>query len=164
VFITAATSDGPEPQDITVQNSTFGPSVTYNVQNHSNAGDSDTGWTFAYNTFTSDPFGVSGSPGGVTFIGNLGFRAQTCFGWTWTKNVWQWSTGTPCGTDTRVDGDDFSTDQLDFNADFTLQATSPAIDAAETSYCTSTLGSVDRFGNSRPVNSVCDAGAAEYQG
>jgi hypothetical protein len=150
--------------NITVQNSTFGDSVAYNVQNHSNAAGSGLGWTFAYNTFSAEPFGVSGSPSGVTFVGNLGFRPQTCLGWTWTKNVWQWSTGTPCGTDTRVDGANFSLSELDINSDFTLQATSPAIDAAETSYCTSTLGSVDFFGNSRPVNSVCDAGAAEYQG
>lgn len=169
IFITTDQPTSPDPSNITIQNSVFLQGISYHIQTHAN-------WTpivnfvVAYNSFTtSEPLAVDTGIQSFTtskFIGNLGTRPQNCYsGVTYTKNVWQWSLNTPCGTDTRVTGPNYSTSALGFDANGRLTAGSPAINAAEAAgYCTSTLGSVDRDGNARPVSTACDAGAFEYDG
>lgn len=161
IFITTPTSVTTDPTNIVIKNTVFKGSPNYAVQVHANVSLANS--TFAYNTYVPEPVNFDVNPTSVTFLGNSGGRPQNCTsGVTWTKNVWQWSTGTACGTDIRVQGDNFAIDQLLLDANLRPQSGSPVIGAAETSYCTSTLGSVDRDGNIRPVSSVCDAGAFEF--
>jgi len=162
VFVTSP-STMVYPRNLTIRNSIFKGGPNYWIQTHTNVSVCN-GWTIAYNTFKNSSSYACGSRSNMLLVGNLGTEPQNCVsGTTYTKNVWQWSTGTPCGTDTRVTGTNFQVNQLGLNADFTLAAGSPAIDAAETAgYCTTSLGSVDRFGNTRPVGAAgCDAGAHE---
>jgi hypothetical protein len=103
----------------------------------------------------------------VKLIGNIGTRPQNCASnVTYTKNVWQWQAGTPCGTDKLVTGPSWSLSAVKLNADLTLAAGSPAIDAGEVGggsgyYCTNQLGSVDYDGNLRKLGAACDAGSDE---
>jgi hypothetical protein len=154
------------PDDILVVNSVF-EQGNCNMQT-ANTFDSDAvTWTFAYNTFAdSEPVCWTSTPDTVNWVGNLGTRPQNCTGGhTYVKNVWQWGSGTACGTDTRVTGSNFATDQLGINATtFKLESGSPAIDAAETpgasDACTdaASVNSLDFEGTVRPQGSVCDAG------
>jgi hypothetical protein len=136
------------PTNITIRNSKFyGASMSFHMQVNSNAECAN--MTLAYNTFYAhEPWDFCDNQNtGTRMIGNLGFRPQSCYsGVTFTANVWQWSSGTACGTDTRVAGDDFETTNLGINATtLDLEAGSVAIDAGETpgasDYCTGDLGS-----------------------
>lgn len=170
IFITGF--GGNDPHTITIANNLFedGPgneSVVVGLNMDC------TNMTVAYNTMLAGYGGVQCvSATNTRWIGNLGWRQGfgDCKG-TYIRNVWQDSASITCGgTDTWVAGTRFQVDQLDINADGSLQATSPAIDAAETpgasDFCTATagldgLGSEDILGVARPVGSVCDAGAFE---
>jgi hypothetical protein len=167
LFLTTTVLNQLPPRNVVLRNSRFMSTVNYHIQSNQNIGSSNVSWTLAYNTFgTSEPIAMNGPHQGVAMIGNLGTRPQNCTsGVAFTKNVWQWGAGTPCGTDKRVTGDSYSTNALGLNADLSLSAGSPAIDAAEPmsgSYCQQ-LGNVDYDGHLRPVGAACDAGADEKQ-
>lgn len=173
IFITGF--GGNDPHTITIANNLFedGPgneSVVVGLNMDC------TNMTVAYNTMLAGYGGVQCvSATNTRWIGNLGWRQGfgDCKG-TYIRNVWQDSASITCGgTDTWVAGTRFQVDQLDINADGSLQATSPAIDAAETpgasDFCTAAfgldgLGAVDILGVTRPVGEDCDAGAFEYAG
>jgi hypothetical protein len=168
LFLTTTTLNGLPPKNIVVKNSRFHGAVNFHVQTNQNVGTSNVNWTFAYNTFGAhEPLALNGAHTGISFVGNVGTRMQTCqSGLTYTKNVWQWSQGTPCGSDKRVTGNSYSTDQLGFNTDLTLKAGSPAIDggeAAGSGFCASSLGGIDFDRNQRPLGAACDAGSDERQ-
>ena len=169
LFLTTSQVNVYPPRNVVVRNSRFTRTVNYHIQTNQNIANSNVNWTLAYNTFgTNEPIAMNGPHTGIAMIGNLGPRPQLCTpGVTFTKNVWQWAVGTPCGTDKRVTGDSYSTSALGLNTDLTLRAGSPAVDAAEidlgTDYCTGPLGSVDYEGNLRPVGAACDAGADELR-
>lgn len=163
VFITSCLNPlcGPA-KDITIQNSLFmGPIVNYHMQASSILGTANLNHTHAYNTYAyAEPIAQGSNIAGVRWIGNYGNRPQNCTtGSTWTRNVWAWTSGSPCGTDQRVAA-------LDLDGDFKPDAGSAAINGAETpdgsSYCVNTL-TVDAFGVSRPFGASgnCDAGWAE---
>lgn len=160
VFITTAPSNTWNPRNITIRNSVFRGTPNNAIQVNANV-TACVGWTIAYNSFDNDMIVKDGCASGnsVTVVGNAGPRPQTCHsGFTWTRNVWEWGSGTPCGTDTRV------TD-LNLDADFKPNVGSGAIGGGETpaasDYCTGGLGSVDFLAVARPIGSVCDAGAYE---
>jgi len=113
--------------------------------------------TFRYNTFLG-PLGTIGCAT-TSYIGNLGPKGVGCSG-TFTKNVWQHSANSACGTDTWQTGTADSTSALGLGGTngFDLQAGSVAIGAAETANCPAT----DHDGNPRPNGGGnCDAGADE---
>jgi hypothetical protein len=155
------------PRNITIRNSRFFNTVNYHMQASSALGTNNVNFDFEYNTFgASEPFSWDSAIQGVTFVGNAGTRPQTCSsGHTWTANVWQWASGTACGTDTRVTGDSFETDQLFNQTTLIPTGASPVVDAGETpgasDVCTGGLGSVDFTGATRPIGTDCDAGAYE---
>jgi hypothetical protein len=166
LFITTSQPNAYPPKNLTVKNSRFFGAVNYHMQTHENVGAGPLNWVFAYNTFGKhEPIALNGPHTGITFVGNLGTRLQTCpAGVTFIKNVWQWAQGSPCGSDKRVAGSSYSVDLLGLSASLTLNSLSPAIDAGEpngTGYCAAQLGNVDYDGDIRPVGFACDAGADE---
>lgn len=170
ILVTTPNTSAAKPRNITIRNSFFGRThgAQPNIDLHGNVTECDT-YLFAYNTFfgAANPVSIGAGAGctstsSVTIVGNLGSRAQSaCTAADWTKNVWQWNLGTACGTDTRVDGDQFSVDQLGINATTKkLDGGSVAIDAAEAT-CATTANAEDFEGDARPNGSACDAGADE---
>jgi hypothetical protein len=121
---------------------------TFAVQVSPTVGGCD--WTWAYNTFRL-PVTCAGP--GSTWIGNLGVSSG-CVG-KQERNVWQ-GPGS-CG------GDAFSA-KLGIGPDGRLEDGSPAIDAAETAYCTGPLGGRGIGDVKRPSGRACDAGAFELSG
>ena len=162
VFITS-TPTGSDPTNIVVRNSSFGGTPNYAVQVHGNVGACNFAWR--YNTFlTGEPISFDGcGSNSMVFVGNLGARVQNCWsGVTFTKNVWQWSTGSPCGSDRRVNGINNGYDQLGISAStLKLQSGSRAINAGETS-CPVTANGEDFEGGTRPNGGACDAGWDEF--
>jgi chitodextrinase len=169
LFITTSQANTLPPRNLVVRNSRFFRAVNFHIQTHQNVGTADVGWTFAYNTFGNhEPIAMNANHAGVSMIGNLGTRPQTCVpGTTYVKNVWQWTSGTPCGSDKRVAGESYATNALGLNSDLTLTSSSAAINAGEadtaSDYCTGALGSVDYSGKLRPLGAACDAGSSELQ-
>jgi hypothetical protein len=162
VFITDCCGSGAAPpRNITIRNSVFEGSPNFGIQVSSTLGSTNMGLTLAYNTWANNPLSMDSSPTGITMVGNAGPRIQICTsGVTFSKNVWQHSVGTPCGTDTLVIGTSFGIDALALEEDFRPQPGSPLIDAAQAD-CSLTATGVDIEGRSRPVGSACDAGAYE---
>lgn len=184
VFITTSQQGLLPPKNIVIKNSKFYDTVNFAIQTHANV-NSCQGWVFAYNTFgTNEPLAAGQSGSGCTtnnsfkWIGNIGTRPQYCFsGFTYTKNVWQWAVGSPCGSDKLVSGPSYSTSELGLNmADLSLKSDSKAKDAGEagsgSDYCVKPtdmanfsaggIGGIDIDGNARPHDIACDAGADEY--
>lgn len=140
-------------------------------------------YTVAYNSFRATWGTINcSSYSNFKMVGNLlehpGFGTPTCANVIWTSNVWQAASDPGCNT-----GDDSGNvwvsdnggsgvSELDYvdSTDQHIQASSPAIDAAETpsasDMCTDTsiMGDLeDVDGDVRPIGSKCDAGADEYE-
>ncbi len=170
IFFTDCCAAGSAPPvDVTVKNSIFrGVGGDYAIQTGA-AMAHDASWVFAYNSLGTSgnaPYAQDGPITGVTWVGNAGTRQQLCTsGHTFTRNVWQWSTGTPCGTDTLVPGDNNSWNALGADSGGVPQPGSALLNAGETpsasDYCTGALGSIDFKSASRPLGAACDAGAYE---
>lgn len=170
LFITTNSTLSPAPSQLTMKNVVFGESPLYSFQVNENVTHCED-WTIAYSTFTQEAY-VPCADADIRWIGNLMPRAASapCYG-VYTKNVTQAEFDNRyCEdvdgevSDIWVPGPNYSTSNLGIGADFTLEAGSPAIDAAESgagSYCLGKLGAVDRLGGSRPVGAACDAGADE---
>ncbi len=162
IFITTPNGSTYDPTNIVIRNSIFKGSPNYGIQIHSNVDCAN--FTLAYNVFKNEPVLWScGSRSNIQLIGNVGPRPQTCLsGITYTKNVWQHSVGSPCGTDTLVIGPSFSVSALGLDSNYRPVSGSRVIGAGEESYCRGALGSVDRDGNGRPSTGSCTAGAYEF--
>lgn len=161
IFITTPNPSKPDPTNLVIRNNIFHGTTGKNIGVQINVSLANS--TVAYNTFKSNPIELNANPTSLLMAGNAGARIQTCTtGVTWTANVWQWSVGTPCGTDTRVTGTNFAIDQLGLNAT-TLRPESGAavIDAAEAT-CASTANAEDLDSATRPEGDGCDAGAVEF--
>jgi hypothetical protein len=180
LFVTGGTSN-----NAIIYNNYFGaatpPGSGNGVWDFSNTCTGMQNWFVGYNTFAGGivNWGACSSTGDI-WVGNLGpdaAKVGTCA--NHIKNVWQAATGT-CGTDINVAGTSWTPDKdpvtatnnLDFSinsglGDAILEATSPAIDAAETpgasDHCTdvATINSLDRLSVVRPQGSICDAGSNE---
>jgi hypothetical protein len=158
VFITTPNTTTFDPTRVTIRNSVFEGSANYAIQIHQNVNIAN--WTYAYNTFRQEAQYGESSRSNFLVVGNAGTRPQMCLsGVTWTRNVWQWAVGNPCGTDKLVTGNSFSISALGLDAALRPTAGSPVIDTGETSYCTGPLGGISRDGRSRTA--PCDAGAFE---
>jgi hypothetical protein len=158
IFLTTVTGLAP-PVKITIRDSRFFGTPNKAIETNANIGTTAVDYTIAYNTFENNPIVAGSAIRNVAMIGNLGPREQICTpGFTWTKNVWQHSVGSPCGTDKLVRGPSYSTSALKLDDDFRLRPGSPAIDAGERtgrhSYCTATL-------SRHASGAACDAGAEE---
>jgi hypothetical protein len=172
IFITKVS--GTLPSNITIQNSTFGEhDGDYNIDGGGNTVCLD--YVIAYNTFSKQTLWSCTSGSDIEFVGNIGPFASFggCpTGGTYHDNLWQWSsdprhcTGQVANDDWEA-GTNFGIEALGLDANYRLEAGSPAINAAETpgasDYCTGALGSADIDGDTRPAGSVCDAGADERE-
>jgi len=164
IFITATTGSSSTPSNVTIKNSVISQedASSYGINVHSNVASCAT-IVLAYDFLPQDRAIQCATTTGMTWTGNLGSKPSgTCPG-TFTKNVWQSNINHSCGTDTWVSGPDFSVSNLGVSTDGRLSSGSAAINAAESAgYCTSTLGSVDIEGGTRPNSTACDAGADEF--
>lgn len=175
IFITTPNAGTDLPHDLTFVNNFFGnanaPSGTFDI--HENVTNCQN-ITVAYNTMLNgDGAWQCTTFNTLKFIGNVGPRAASPCTGVYTKNVWQdnvdYASGAlgsfyVCGTDKVVIGQRYGTEALGLASDgFHLASNSPAINAAESGgYCTSTLGSIDFDGDTRPQGGACDAGADEF--
>lgn len=164
IFVTK-TSPGRAADNLKLINNIFEPVIgSYSIQVQVNVTECH-GWQIAYNTWYQ-PI-LAGPGGGCTsffdplFVGNLGVPVGICQG-THIQNVWQDSSTISCGTDITVNGSDNQVNNLGLNSTSRLNSGSPAIDAGETTYCSSLVGSRDLDGGTRPIGSACDAGADEF--
>lgn len=172
IFITHDNSSDVKPQNIKIFNNFFGPDQNPSITVHNNVSTCNN-YMIAYNTFVND-FGYIGqgaNNGGCTtlnnvvIVGNLGVinTASSCTG-THIKNLWQAQGPFPCGSDVVQNGPNWSTSALGLGSSdgFHLVSGSPAINFAETAYCTSILGNLDHDGGNRSNGTNCDAGADEF--
>ncbi len=161
IFITTPNGSTFDPTNIVIQNSVFKGSPNYSIQIHSNVDCRNI--TLAYNTFRNEPvYWSCANRSNVQMIGNAGTRPQSCLsGITYTKNVWQWSVGSPCGSDKLVTGSSYSTNALKLDTNYKPLSGSPVIAAGETSYCSGSLGGIDRDGQNRSAT-ACTAGGFEF--
>jgi hypothetical protein len=162
IFITTPSTTTIDPTNIVIRNSVFKGTAFFGIQIHSNVDCHNI--TLAYNTSVNDTVNWGcANRSNIQLIGNVAPRPQTCLsGTTYTRNVWQHSVGSPCGTDTLVIGPNYSLSALGLDANLRPMSGSRVISAGESSYCAGALGGVDRDGKARPNGSSCTAGAYEF--
>lgn len=182
IFITESPPGSGQPHDITIQNNIFegGTNASNIIATQSPAISTCSNYIVAYNTFLGgESVNFSGCTTwpGTQIIGNLGpHQNLSCWGATsWVKNTWQHQfSSTMCGSDVRVAGTSFASENLGIDSTGHLLPGSPGINAGETpgptDYCTATLGltglgSIDFDNEVRPFAGagICDAGADEKQ-
>ncbi len=164
IFITS-TSGGAAanwPHDITIESNFFGtPADAFYSLNTNSVVATCANWSLLYNSFGTTPFADQGCTKSNFLIqGNAGGRGSSCVsGATYTANVWQWSSNSPCGgSDTIAIGTAGNTDKLGFtnpaNGDMQISGTSPLIGKGG-SGC---YGIPDFYGTTLTTG-TCNAGA-----
>jgi hypothetical protein len=123
------------------------------------------GWVFAYNFFHNGDGGLGNyctSESGTIYVGNMGYNAGGCPAvGTVTNNLWIGSSHGSCPGNTWLSGGVDQWGSYNLAADgYHLTASSPSINAGETTYCNLYTAMRDIDGQTR--TGVCDAGPDEY--
>ena len=166
IFITNVNTDPGDPHDITIQNNFFGhiPDAYYTIATQTPVVQTCLNIAVLYNSFADSPTTMSGCTSKVNtrIVGNVGPRGSGCeSGASYSHNVWQYPTNTPCGSsDKVVVGASGETTMLGLTnaslGDMHLTAGSPAIGAGDPS----SYPAVDYDRQTRP--GTPDAGADQH--
>ena len=163
IFLTDSTGQN---MSVKFRNNFLGGDVLFGGGNQGarNTSGSCTG-TMQYNSITGLFIYNGCSSAGITLVGNAGPYQSfaPCVAGNHVKNIWQWDQATGCGSDTWVNGAQYSTSALGFDANSgVVSSGSAAVVNAGEATCAVTANGQDIRGYARGSNGACDAGSFEY--
>ena len=165
IFITNINSDPGDPHDITIQNNFFGtvPNAYFVIATQTPVIQTCLNIAILYNTFSTSPTTMSGCTTKVNtrIVGNVGPRGSGCeSGASYSHNVWQYTSNSPCGASDKVVVGSSGTQLLGLTnpllGDMHLTVGSPAIGAGDPA----SYPAADYDGQARPTTP--DAGADQH--
>ena len=165
IFITNVNSDPGDPHDITIQNNFFGtvPDAYFVIATQTPVIQTCLNIAILYNTFSTSPTTMSGCTTKVNtrIVGNVGPRGSGCeSGASYSHNVWQYTSNSPCGASDKVVVGSSGTQLLGLTnpllGDMHLTVGSPAIGAGDPA----SYPAADYDGQARPTTP--DAGADQH--